>query len=107
MSLIDGAASEVLGVLLVAAEGCSETSGEVWLREATNEEQALFVSHCRSLLQKTKGQRCADSFEFGDLAVDGSGRPYWLMAVLDHPATPTMAREKAAKYTRVLRVHSD
>jgi len=107
MSLIEGAAPEVLGVLLIGAEGCSETAGETWLREATDDEKCLFIEHFRKMIAQAKGKQQAECFKLSDITVDSSGRPYWLMAILDHPATPEIAREKAAKYTRAVRVHSD
>ncbi len=107
MSQIVGLGHDVVGVLLVGAEGCSEIMNEAWVRDATDEERTIFVRHCRSLLLQSKGERTADSFDIASLAIDGCGRPYWLIAILDHVSTPLIAREKATKFTRVMRVQMD
>ncbi len=39
MSHFEGLSTDVLGIVLVGAEGCAETDGESWIRDATEEEQ--------------------------------------------------------------------
>ncbi len=107
MSHFDGLPQDVAGVLLVGAEGCAETSDETWLRDATDQEQAGFEDFCRQLVRNRDGDKAATEFRLGDVAVDGIGRPYWLKAVLNGPETPSIALDKARKYTRCLRVHCD
>lgn len=107
MSHFTGLSPEVIGVLLIGAEGCSETDDEAWLRDATSEERQLFIDFCRQMVKQSKGEAASHSFDFANFTVDGTGRPYWLKAVLDHSSIPALAREKAARFTRVLRVHSD
>jgi hypothetical protein len=105
MSVFDGLPECVAGVVLVGAEGCAETANETWLRDATEQERAGFEAYCRQLVRNTDGDKAADAFSLGDFAVDGTGRPYWLKAVLDVPDVPPIALEKAREYTRCLRVH--
>jgi len=107
MSHFPGLSPDVIGVVLIGAEGCSETTGEAWLRDATAEERQLFIGFCRQMVKQSKGEAASRSFDFTSFTVDGTGRPYWLKAVLDHSSTPALARAKAAQFTRVLRVHSD
>lgn len=107
MSHFDGLDPQVIGIVLVGAEGCSETAHEPWLRDANDDEKNLFRSHCHQLFQAANGASSNKTFEFGKFLVDGNGRPYWLKAVLDHPATPSIAKEKAQQFTRVLRIGSD
>ena len=107
MSYFDGLPKGVAGVVLVGAEGCAETSEETWLRDATEDERSGFETHCRQLVFNTKGAAAAATFDIRDFAVDGTGRPYWLKAVLDVPDAPRIALDKARKFTRCLRVHSD
>ena len=97
--------SDVVGILLIGAEGCAETQNESWLRDATANERLLFIEHCRELVRQSKGERGAAGFNFTEFTVDGTGRPYWLKAVLESPDLPEVARDKAKKYTRTLRVH--
>ncbi len=107
MSRFSGLSADVIGVLLIGAEGCSETDDEAWLRDATSEERQLFIGFCRQMVKQSKGEAASHSFDFTSFTVDGTGRPYWLKAVLALSSTPPIAREKAAQFTRVLRVHSD
>jgi hypothetical protein len=90
---------KLIGVLLVGAEGVSEAGDAPWLRDATEVETMLF--------EKGIEQRYADAgrkLDVRDLYVDGNGRPYWLKVVVDHPGLPSIAREKAEKYTRCVRL---
>ena len=105
MSYFDGLPNDVAGVVLVGAEGCAETQGETWLRDATEEERAGFEAYCRQLVRDTDGDKAAAKFTLSDLAVDGTGRPYWLKVVLNVPHAPKVALKKARTYTRCLRVH--
>lgn len=107
MSHFPGLSADVIGIVLIGAEGCSETTDEAWLRDATTEERQLFIAFCRQMIRQAKGEAGLKSFEFSEFTVDGTGRPYWLKAILDVPSTPPIARAKAARFTRVLRVHSD
>jgi len=107
MSHFEGLSPDVAGLILIGAEGCSEVADEEWLRDATSEERQLFINHCREMVRHNKGDKAANAFDFVNYTVDGTGRPYWLKAVLGLPSTPALAREKAARFTRILRVHSD
>ena len=107
MSHFSGLSADVVGVLLVGAEGCSETTDDEWLRDATPDERQLFLEHCRQMIRQAKGEAGLKGFDFTEFTVDGTGRPYWLKAILDVPSTPAIAREKAARFSRVLRVHAD
>ena len=106
MSHFSGLFPDVIGVLLVGAEGCAETTDEAWLQDATPQERRLFIEHCRQMIKESKGE-ALKAFDFTELTVDGTGRPYWLKAVLNLPSTPEVARAKASRFTRVLRVHGD
>lgn len=106
MSRFEGLAPQVIGIVLVGAEGCAETADENWLRDATAEERELFILHCKQLVAEAKGADAAKNFDFTEFTVDTIGRPYWLKAVLDSPETPQMARGKARQFTRVVRVDS-
>jgi hypothetical protein len=106
MSQFEGLDPEVIGIVLIGAEGCAETADEKWLRDAIPAERELFIQHCKQLVAESKGSDAAKSFDFTDFTVDTIGRPYWLKAVLDHPETPQLAREKAKQFTRVVRVDS-
>ena len=105
MSYFDGLPNDVAGIVLVGAEGCAETQGETWLRDATEEERAGFEAYCRQLVRDTDGDKAAAKFTLSDLAVDRTGRPYWLQVVQNVPHAPEVALEKARTYTRCLRVH--
>ncbi len=107
MSHFEGLSTDVLGIVLVGAEGCAETNGESWIRDATEEEQQLFKDHCRSLFTEANGGDKSKRFDFSKFLVDGNGRPFWIKAVLDQPNTPTAARFKAQRFTRVFRIASD
>lgn len=106
MSRFEGLDPEVIGIVLIGAEGCAETADENWLRDATSEERELFIQHCKRLVAEAKGQDAVKSFDFTEFTMDTIGRPYWLKAVLDSPATPRLAREKAMQFTRVVRIDS-
>jgi hypothetical protein len=105
MSRFEKLDPDVVGLVLIGAEGCAETQNESWLRDATANERLLFIEHCRELVQQSKGEQAAKGFNFTEFTVDGTGRPYWLKAVLECPGLPEIAREKACKHTRTLRVH--
>ena len=76
-------------LVLVGAEGISETRGKPWLRPATPEEHARFETETGKDIEK--------------IGIDGNGRPYWLMAV-DSETAPAEAVEKARNNLRVLRL---
>jgi hypothetical protein len=105
VSHFENLAPEAVGIVLIGAEGCAEVQDEHWLRDATTDERKLFIAFCTDMIRQSKGEKAANNFGFAEFAVDGTGRPYWLKAVLDRPETPAIAHEKAHKYTRVLRVH--
>jgi hypothetical protein len=107
MSYFDGLPQGVAGVVLVGAEGCSETSDAPWIREATEQERAGFEANCRQLVRNRHGDMTADAFSLRDWTVDGTGCPYWLKTVLDVPDAPHVALDKAREYTCCLRVHCD
>ncbi len=75
--------------LLIGAEGVSEMTSCAWLREATPEEVATLRDLC-------------GAERFRDLSVDGIGRPYFPMTVLED--APAWAKEKAARSLRVKRL---
>lgn len=106
MSRFEGLDPDVIGIVLIGAEGCAETADENWLRDATAEERELFIQHCKQLVAEAKGPDASKSFDFTDFTVDTIGRPYFLKAVLDRPETPQLTREKAMQFTRVVRVDS-
>jgi hypothetical protein len=106
MSHFENLDPQVIGIVLIGAEGCAETADENWLRDATAEERELFIQHCKQLVAEAKGPDAVKSFDFQEFTVDTSGRPFWLKAVLDSPETPQLAREKAKQFTRVVRVDS-
>lgn len=105
MSVFEGLAEDVVGVILLGAEGCAETEGAAWLRDATPEEKQLLAGYCRELTRKVRGEKAANAFSFADWLTDEMGRPYWVKAVLRHPDAPEIALEKVAAYTRSLRIH--
>ncbi len=106
MSHFKGLDAEVIGIVLIGAEGCAETADENWLRDATTEEREFFIQHCKQLVAEAKGADASKSFDFTEFTVDTIGRPYFLKAVLDSPETPQLARDKTMKFTRVVRVDS-
>lgn len=99
MSEITGLSKSIVGVLLVGAEGCAETEGEPWLRDATEEERQAFIADCQG-----RCKAASKKFDYRNFTVDGIGRPYWLKTVLRRPDRPNTAAEKAAQYTRVVRL---
>lgn len=104
MSHFAGLASDVVGVLLLGAEGCGEAANAAWLRDATADEKQLFIEHCRAPLLKSRRLKRAEDFDYSELTVDGTGRPYWLKAVLDHPEVPQLIRGQAVEYCRIVRL---
>ena len=95
----------VIGVVLVSAEGMADLSDhdkETWIRDATPTEKDLFVEDCKRVAQSHN-----NTFDFGNFAVDGNGRPYWLMTFLEHENTPAIAKKKAIEYTRVMRISQE
>ncbi len=82
----------VLGLTLVAAEGVAELEGEDWVRESTEDEKALFLEEVHKTIPKAR---------FDEFAMDRTGRPYWLMTILETPQTPSYVRDKIQKYQRV------
>jgi hypothetical protein len=95
---------QVVGVLLVGAEGCAEAAEVPWLRDATPEEEAAFINRVCQMIKDKDGSEAAKKADPRDWYVDGNNRPYWLKAVIDHPELPDVARQKAQQYQRVLRL---
>jgi hypothetical protein len=75
---------DVVGIIAVGAEGMYEIQDEDWWRESTELEIAAFESACRDLIRSKRDDKAAMSFRLGELLVDGTGRPYWLVTVLDN-----------------------
>ncbi len=77
---------------LVGAEGVSEmqlpNEQLPGIREATPDELKAFQAGLAEA-----------GVVFGNFSVDGTGRPYWLIAVED--IAPAQARERAARYKRI------
>jgi hypothetical protein len=81
-----------IATLLVGAEGAAEIAVESWQRGATEEERLAFVA------EKCSG----DEQLFRNSLVDETGRPYWLLTVLDN--APAEVQTKAKRYARCIRV---
>ena len=75
-------------VVLLAAEGMAEVEGAEWLRDATDEERLAF----------SQRHDLSDD-QFRRLIIDHTGRPYWLVTLLQN--APEIAKQKAATYARV------
>src|SRR5262245_1307207 len=89
--------------ILVGAEGFSEMNlhsdrpSEIeGVRLATAEEEAAFRQGLEILCKGQPGVTVSDYY------VDGTGRPYWLVAVLENAAEAV--RHRAKQYKRVLRL---
>lgn len=94
MKLID---ENAVGIILVGAEGCSETQDENWLRDSTEAEIQQFTEYYTEALRKQD-----KVFNLSDFSVDGTGRPYWFKTVLKN--APSLPYEKAEKYSRTVRL---
>jgi hypothetical protein len=70
------------------------------IREATPDEHTAFRTGLETLCaqQRKEGRNVTPS----DYFIDGTGRPYWLVAVEDN--APAAARAKAKKYKRCVRL---
>jgi hypothetical protein len=84
--------NDPVATLLVGAEGTAETDSQPWIRPATDEEERAFVA------QACKG----DDGLYRDSLIDGTGRPYFLLTVLDNAPEPVQA--KAKRCARCLRL---
>ena len=81
--------------VLVGAEGMADQlQGVDWAREATKDEHAAFCEGLKLLCKAQLGVTPQDYF------TDNTGRPYWLVAVLDN--APAIARERAERFRRVV-----
>ncbi len=78
--------------ILVGAEGAAEIANETWQRQATDEEQRQFI------IDQCHG----DEQQFKSLLIDGTGRPYWLLTILE--MAPPAIHEKARNYVRCVRL---
>lgn len=68
-------------ICLLGAEGCSELSGQPFIRDATDEEKETFYVEAGKWLNGPEpGPRAKDPKE---LNVDGNGRPYWIKIITD------------------------
>jgi hypothetical protein len=79
--------------VLVGAEGAAEIEkeGTPGIRQATREEIEAWAHGWRAAHPPTDLQ---------SIFIDGTGRPYWLMAVADDAPEPVKIR--AVKFSRVL-----
>ena len=75
-------------VVLLAAEGMAELDGVDWLRDASEEERTAFRQHHH-----------LSEDEYRGIIIDRTGRPYWLVTLLEN--APEIAKRKAATYARV------
>lgn len=81
-----------VATLFVGAEGVAEIADKPWQRRATEEERLAFVA-----------EKCGNHEQvFENSLVDGIGRPYWLLTILD--TAPAHVQEKARKFARCVRV---
>lgn len=81
-----------IATLLVGAEGVAEIVDEPWQRQATEEERRAFVaSQCKG-----------DEQLYRKSLMDATGRPYWLLTILEN--APDYVQEKAKRVARCLRV---
>ena len=76
-----------MNTVLMGAEGVAELESVDWIREATEEEISSFKEYW--------GVN-------GYITIDGVGRPYWYMTMLDH--APDEAKDIPSRYFRVLRI---
>ena len=86
--------------ILVGAEGMGEMDLKnnpiPGIRAATADEEAAFTKGLEELCRQQENVTPRDYF------VDGTGRPYWLVAVGDE--APASAKTKAEKYKRCVRL---
>ncbi len=85
-----GVRKSILTVLL-GAEGMSELQGTEWLREASKAERQSFL-HRHGLTET----------QYREITVDGIGRPYWLVTLLEN--APAQAQAKATQFARIRRL---
>lgn len=81
-----------VATVLVGAEGAAEIAREAWQRPATEEERRQFIN------DRCKG----DEQLFNNSLVDGTGRPYWLLTILE--TAPESVQAKARQYARCVRL---
>ena len=86
-----------VGTLLVGAEGIGEIRAVDWARQPTTGEVEEFMSRWSQYAEE-RGKL----FKYNDYTIDGNGRPYWIVTVLDN--APIAAQRKAKQYARVLRL---
>ena len=84
--------SQVIATLLVGAEGASEIEGQSWVRTAIDVEKQEFI------FRACKGSQD----KYRNSLVDGTGRPYFLLTVLD--TAPDEVKAKAMSFARCLRL---
>lgn len=79
--------------LLLGAEGCSETEDQDWIREATPKEAQTFGEEFAAKNPLT---------DLRDIWIDRTGRPYFLMVILEH--APEEIKKQASLVLRTLRL---
>lgn len=80
--------------ILLGAEGCAETEGEDWIRDATPEEVQIFAS--RLFKQHPE-------IDLADLSMDRNGRPYFYKTILD--SAPDDVKDQVGRFFRTVRLH--
>ena len=87
-------------ICLLGAEGCSELSGQPFIRDATDEEKESFYDKVREwALQHGPKSLQKDPKEMN---VDGNGRPYWVKVITDEaPEDLRTAAENAMRCVRL------
>jgi hypothetical protein len=78
-------------LVLLGAEGLAELEGVDWLRAATPAETATF-----------KRRHRLSELDYEAASLDGTGRPYFLVALL--PGAPDVVCVRARAHLRVLRL---
>ncbi len=81
-------------LVLLGAEGYSETAGQPWLRDATDDDWITFG-------RRVEAHSKAIDAGVTEILLDGTGRPYFLVAVL--PDAPESVRKLARGHLRLLR----
>lgn len=92
--------------ILVGAEGVSELALDEgcspWARQATRDEE---IAWRQAHEAACKDGKTSVPSSMRDPFVDGTGRPYWLIAVdVDYPEIPAEVRDKATRFDRVVRL---
>ncbi len=81
-----------IATLLVGAEGAAEIEKQPWVRPATDDEKQEFVERiCQG-----------DERRYRNALIDGKGRPYFLLTVLDN--APESIQVNAKSFARCFRI---